>query len=222
MPHEGPICDLVWSDPEDRNGWGISPRGAGYTFGPDITEQFCQTNGFTFVARAHQLVKNQQEEEREEEREGGGAGQQRVPVLSPDVATMFFYIYFWSVGVLYILRCFCSNLFSVLISHLSLINSFPPPPPKWFAGDGGLQLGAPAAVRDGVFGPQLLLPVRKPGSHHAGGRELEPQLHQIRREPGERRKGQVARARLFPVKKEKRKSRLCESVRLWMKAGRSF
>ena len=56
MPHEGPICDLVWSDPEDRNGWGISPRGAGYTFGPDITEQFCQTNGFNFVARAHQLV----------------------------------------------------------------------------------------------------------------------------------------------------------------------
>ena len=41
VPHEGPICDLVWSDPEDRNGWGISPRGAGYTFGPDITEQFC-------------------------------------------------------------------------------------------------------------------------------------------------------------------------------------
>lgn len=56
VPHEGPICDLVWSDPEDRNGWGISPRGAGYTFGPDVTEQFCQTNGFGFVARAHQLV----------------------------------------------------------------------------------------------------------------------------------------------------------------------
>ena len=27
------MCDLLWSDPDDRCGWGISPRGAGYTFG---------------------------------------------------------------------------------------------------------------------------------------------------------------------------------------------
>lgn len=33
VPHEGPICDLLWSDPDDRCGWGISPRGAGYSFG---------------------------------------------------------------------------------------------------------------------------------------------------------------------------------------------
>jgi serine/threonine-protein phosphatase 2A catalytic subunit len=33
VPHEGPMCDLLWSDPDDRAGWGISPRGAGYTFG---------------------------------------------------------------------------------------------------------------------------------------------------------------------------------------------
>lgn len=56
VPHEGPICDLVWSDPDDRMGWGISPRGAGYTFGPDISEQFCHANEFEFVVRAHQLV----------------------------------------------------------------------------------------------------------------------------------------------------------------------
>ncbi len=35
---EGPICDLLWSDPDDRLGWGISPRGAGYSFGQDISE----------------------------------------------------------------------------------------------------------------------------------------------------------------------------------------
>ena len=29
VPHEGPMCDLLWSDPDDRHGWGISPRGAG-------------------------------------------------------------------------------------------------------------------------------------------------------------------------------------------------
>ena len=56
IPHEGPMCDLVWSDPDDRCGWGISPRGAGYTFGSDISEQFLQTNNFQFVVRAHQLV----------------------------------------------------------------------------------------------------------------------------------------------------------------------
>lgn len=40
VPHEGPMCDLLWSDPDDRGGWGISPRGAGYTFG-----QVCPRKG---------------------------------------------------------------------------------------------------------------------------------------------------------------------------------
>jgi diadenosine tetraphosphatase ApaH/serine/threonine PP2A family protein phosphatase len=50
------MCDLLWSDPDDRIGWGISPRGAGYTFGQDISEQFNTVNGISLVARAHQLV----------------------------------------------------------------------------------------------------------------------------------------------------------------------
>lgn len=50
------MCDLLWSDPDDRGGWGISPRGAGYTFGQDISETFNHSNGLTLVARAHQLV----------------------------------------------------------------------------------------------------------------------------------------------------------------------
>mmetsp|Transcript_3163 Transcript_3163/g.11412 ORF Transcript_3163/g.11412 Transcript_3163/m.11412 type:complete len:310 (-) Transcript_3163:1018-1947(-) len=56
VPHEGPMCDLVWSDPDDRCGWGISPRGAGFTFGQDITEQYNHTNGLDLIGRAHQLV----------------------------------------------------------------------------------------------------------------------------------------------------------------------
>lgn len=29
IPHEGPFCDLMWSDPEDIDSWAVSPRGAG-------------------------------------------------------------------------------------------------------------------------------------------------------------------------------------------------
>lgn len=50
------MCDLLWSDPDDRGGWGISPRGAGYTFGQDISETFNHANRLTLVSRAHQLV----------------------------------------------------------------------------------------------------------------------------------------------------------------------
>jgi serine/threonine-protein phosphatase 2A catalytic subunit len=56
VPHEGPMCDLVWSDPDQRPGWGISPLGAGYTFGVDVTQQFNRRNGLDIIARAHQLV----------------------------------------------------------------------------------------------------------------------------------------------------------------------
>ncbi|VDK78979.1 unnamed protein product [Gongylonema pulchrum] len=38
VPHDGPMCDLLWSDPEDSIGWGVSPRGAGYLFGSDVVK----------------------------------------------------------------------------------------------------------------------------------------------------------------------------------------
>ena len=50
------MCDLLWSDPEEMVGWGLSPRGAGYLFGSDICKQFNYINGLNFIARAHQLV----------------------------------------------------------------------------------------------------------------------------------------------------------------------
>ncbi|CTQ40653.1 protein phosphatase 2 (formerly 2A), catalytic subunit [Babesia microti strain RI] len=56
IPHEGPMCDLLWSDPEERTGWGLSPRGAGFTFGYDISNAFNHTNGLQVIVRAHQLV----------------------------------------------------------------------------------------------------------------------------------------------------------------------
>ena len=56
VPHDGAMCDLMWSDPEDIDGWGLSPRGAGYLFGGDVVSQFSSTNNIELIARAHQLV----------------------------------------------------------------------------------------------------------------------------------------------------------------------
>lgn len=75
VPHDGPMCDLLWSDPDgkliffpclsllmlmrlfqDIQGWGLSPRGAGFLFGADITKAFAHNNNIDLIARAHQLA----------------------------------------------------------------------------------------------------------------------------------------------------------------------
>ncbi|KAJ3120526.1 putative serine/threonine protein phosphatase [Physocladia obscura] len=82
LPHEGPMADLVWSDPapaatattattpaaslrftaasssasdDMRGDFQISPRGAGYLFGKIVTAQFLATNDLGHICRAHQL-----------------------------------------------------------------------------------------------------------------------------------------------------------------------
>eukprot|EP00941_MAST-03F_sp_MAST-3F-sp1_P001322 g1322.t1 len=56
IPHEGSFCDLMWSDPDDIDGWLVSPRGAGFLFGSRVTSSFNHVNGLELIARAHQLV----------------------------------------------------------------------------------------------------------------------------------------------------------------------
>lgn len=56
QPLDGPICDLLWSDPEDIDGWCISPRGAGFIWGSTITSNFVKGNNLKFILRTHQLV----------------------------------------------------------------------------------------------------------------------------------------------------------------------
>jgi serine/threonine-protein phosphatase 6 catalytic subunit len=63
----------MWSDPDDVDNWGVSPRGAGWLFGGSVTRevrqfsppffyisdmdvQFNHVNSLSLIARAHQLV----------------------------------------------------------------------------------------------------------------------------------------------------------------------
>lgn len=56
IPHEGPMADLVWSDPDpEKEDFAISPRGAGYTFGAGVVHKFLQQNQLSHILRAHQL-----------------------------------------------------------------------------------------------------------------------------------------------------------------------
>ncbi|CAG8480331.1 12291_t:CDS:2 [Ambispora gerdemannii] len=56
IPHEGPMADLVWSDPDpDKDEFAISPRGAGYTFGGEVVKKFLEINQMEHILRAHQL-----------------------------------------------------------------------------------------------------------------------------------------------------------------------
>ncbi|KAF8680902.1 C-5 cytosine-specific DNA methylase [Rhizoctonia solani] len=56
VPHDGAMCDLLWSDPDDIADWGLSPRGAGFLFGAKVTKMFAHHNAIDLIARAHQLA----------------------------------------------------------------------------------------------------------------------------------------------------------------------
>ena len=57
VPHDGVMCDLLWSDPDTEVvGFQISLRGAGYLFGGNVVQAFNRNNDINLIARAHQLV----------------------------------------------------------------------------------------------------------------------------------------------------------------------
>ncbi len=54
-PDEGPMVELLWSDPIAVRGRQPSKRGVGVMFGPDVTEDFLKTNGLKMVVRSHEM-----------------------------------------------------------------------------------------------------------------------------------------------------------------------
>ena len=57
LPNDGPITDLLWSDPDDGiDEWVLNARGAGFQFGSQPLLRFHHTNRLMLTARAHQLA----------------------------------------------------------------------------------------------------------------------------------------------------------------------
>ena len=54
-PETGLMCEILWSDPQRARGRGPSKRGVGLSFGPDVTERFCEKNGVGLVVRSHEV-----------------------------------------------------------------------------------------------------------------------------------------------------------------------
>ena len=52
-PRDGPLSDLIWSDPDDIETWAMSPRGAGWLFGTKVCAEFNYINNLDLIARAH-------------------------------------------------------------------------------------------------------------------------------------------------------------------------
>uniref|UniRef100_A0AAY5F5D0 Serine/threonine-protein phosphatase n=1 Tax=Electrophorus electricus TaxID=8005 RepID=A0AAY5F5D0_ELEEL len=54
-PDSGPMCDLLWSDPQPQNGRSISKRGVSCQFGPDVTQRFLEQNKLQYIIRSHEV-----------------------------------------------------------------------------------------------------------------------------------------------------------------------
>jgi len=52
---QGTLTDLLWADPQDNMGRGMSKRGTSMQFGPDVTERFCKQNNIDYIIRSHEV-----------------------------------------------------------------------------------------------------------------------------------------------------------------------
>jgi len=54
-PEMGLMSDLLWSDPQPALGKSRSKRGVGFSFGPDISQNFLQANNLSLIVRSHEV-----------------------------------------------------------------------------------------------------------------------------------------------------------------------
>ncbi|KAF7267558.1 protein phosphatase D3 [Rhynchophorus ferrugineus] len=54
-PEDGPMCELLWSDPQPQKGRAPSKRGVGCQFGPDVTSKFLELNKLDYIIRSHEV-----------------------------------------------------------------------------------------------------------------------------------------------------------------------
>lgn len=50
--------DALWSDPQETEGLGLNPRGAGVAFGPDVTKKFLDINNLKLIVRSHECIRS--------------------------------------------------------------------------------------------------------------------------------------------------------------------
>ncbi|GMT28926.1 hypothetical protein PFISCL1PPCAC_20223, partial [Pristionchus fissidentatus] len=56
IPPYGLMCDLLWSDPDNKYpGWALSGRGISFTFDDNLIKSFCETFNIDLIVRAHQI-----------------------------------------------------------------------------------------------------------------------------------------------------------------------
>jgi len=58
VPEQGLLCDLLWSDPAEKevNGYEPNDRGVSVTFSASVCERFLKNNDLDLICRAHQVV----------------------------------------------------------------------------------------------------------------------------------------------------------------------
>eukprot|EP01063_Lacrimia_lanifica_P023199 TRINITY_DN30686_c0_g1_i1.p2 TRINITY_DN30686_c0_g1~~TRINITY_DN30686_c0_g1_i1.p2 ORF type:complete len:489 (+),score=235.10 TRINITY_DN30686_c0_g1_i1:44-1510(+) len=54
-PDSGLMSNMLWSDPMPMRGRAPNKRGVGVSFGPDVTEEFLNTNGLEYMIRSHEV-----------------------------------------------------------------------------------------------------------------------------------------------------------------------
>ena len=54
-PLSGPMCDMLWADPQPWPGRGPNKRGVSICFGPDVTKRFLESNGLHLLVRSHEV-----------------------------------------------------------------------------------------------------------------------------------------------------------------------